>query len=92
MIDNLECCASGRRGVMIRVFGGLVIGTGFMPPGEGSAIPEDLPSKTIDSDEYLNRKRMGSFSELFVIEGGEQFGSFWISKHEIHIHTQAPPL
>lgn len=77
-VDNLECCAYGRRGVMVRVSGSLVIGTRFVPPGDSMQV-EGLPA--IEA----RGPRLGSFSEQFVMEPGELSGSFWISKQEIHI-------
>ena len=34
VVENLQCCAFAKRGVMIRVSGAFVIGTQFVPTGE----------------------------------------------------------
>ncbi|GBG76229.1 hypothetical protein CBR_g21977 [Chara braunii] len=35
VVENMECCAYGHHGVMIRLSGTLVLGSQFVPPGSG---------------------------------------------------------
>eukprot|EP00897_Mesotaenium_endlicherianum_P001804 jgi/Mesen1/1651/ME000135S00643 len=79
-VDNLECAAYGRRGVMIRVSGCLVIGTHFIPPGDSMQV-EGLSANPFE----VRGQVLGTFSELFVMETGDKTGSFWISRQEIHV-------
>lgn len=82
-VDNMECCAFGRRGLMIRVSGSLVIGQGFVPPGDG------MPDGQDGNGSYDSQvRRMGSFKELFVTEPGEQLGSYRIINQDLHIHRR----
>lgn len=80
-IDNLECCAYGRRGVMIRVSGSLVVGRAFIPPGDTV-----VEGQANGSSGYRGHgKKLGSFVELFVIEPGEASGQYLISKQELYV-------
>eukprot|EP00271_Cylindrocystis_brebissonii_P013001 TRINITY_DN3253_c0_g1_i1.p1 TRINITY_DN3253_c0_g1~~TRINITY_DN3253_c0_g1_i1.p1 ORF type:complete len:284 (+),score=50.14 TRINITY_DN3253_c0_g1_i1:855-1706(+) len=80
-MDNLECCAFGRRGVMVRVSGSLVVGTGFIPPGDSTHTEGMYNNGQYES----HGAQKGTFNELFVMEPGEQQGSYWISKQEINL-------
>ncbi|CAI5471933.1 unnamed protein product [Closterium sp. Yama58-4] len=81
-IENLECCAYGRRGVMVRVSGALVVGRQFIPP-PGTQV-EGVTSGGATG--YKGHgKKLGSFIELFVIEPGEASGSYLVAKQELYV-------
>eukprot|EP00249_Psilotum_nudum_P011742 c23354_g1_i2 orf=282-1841(+) len=81
VVENLQCCGYAKHGVMIRVSGSFVIGTHFIPTGDGVQV-EGLPhSPSLD----LKRQQMGTFNEHFIMETGEQLGSFYISKQELYL-------
>ncbi|CAI7740128.1 unnamed protein product [Closterium sp. NIES-54] len=81
-IENLECCAYGRRGVMVRVSGALVVGRQFIPP-PGTQV-EGITSGGATG--YKGHgKKLGSFIELFVIEPGEASGSYLVAKQELYV-------
>lgn len=84
VVENLQCCAYAKRGVMIRVSGCFVMGTHFVPSGDGVQV-EGLVS-TPGSD--VQKQRLGKFNEQFVFEPGELTGSLYISKQELHILQQ----
>jgi hypothetical protein len=81
VVENLQCCAFAKRGVMIRVSGSFVVGTHFVPTGDGVQVEGVPSSPCID----VEKQRMGTFSEQFCMEPGEQMGSFYISKQELYI-------
>ncbi|CAI5536606.1 unnamed protein product [Closterium sp. Naga37s-1] len=81
-VENLECCAYGRRGVMVRVSGALVVGRQFIPP-PGTQV-EGITSGGATG--YKGHgKKLGSFIELFVIEPGEASGSYLVAKQELYV-------
>ncbi|KAH7284485.1 hypothetical protein KP509_34G056300 [Ceratopteris richardii] len=81
VVENLQCCAYAERGVMIRASGSFVIGTHFIPTGEGVQV-EGLPHHT-SAD--LQKIPMGTFNEHFIIEPGEQLGCYYILKQELFL-------
>ncbi|XP_024402885.1 mitogen-activated protein kinase kinase 3 [Physcomitrium patens] len=81
VVENLQCCAFAKRGVMIRVSGTFVVGTHFVPTGDGVQV-EGVPSSPCMD---VEKRRMGTFNEQFCMEPGEQMGSFYISKQELYI-------
>ncbi|KAJ7553324.1 hypothetical protein O6H91_06G093300 [Diphasiastrum complanatum] len=80
-VENLQCCAYSKRGIMIRVSGSLVLGTHFIPTSDGVQVEGLMtrPSKDVQ------KHRMGTFNEQFVMDPGNQSGSFYISKQELCI-------
>eukprot|EP00250_Pteridium_aquilinum_P008808 c18222_g1_i1 orf=806-2419(-) len=81
VVENLQCCAYAKRGVLIRASGSFVIGTHFIPTGEGVQV-EGLPHHTsID----LQKTQMGTFNEHFIMELGEQLGCYYILKQELFL-------
>ncbi|CAM6128999.1 unnamed protein product [Calypogeia fissa] len=81
VIESLQCCAFAKRGIMIRVSGFFVVGTHFVPTGDGVQVEGILTNPALESQ----KQRMGAFSEQFVMEPGESTGSLYISKQEIFI-------
>ncbi|BBM99293.1 mitogen-activated protein kinase kinase 3 [Marchantia polymorpha subsp. ruderalis] len=81
VIENLSCCAYSKRGIMIRVAGFFVVGTHFVPTGDGVQVEGILTNPALESQ----KRRMGSFSEQFVMEPGESTGSLYISKQDLTI-------
>lgn len=81
VVENLQCCAYAKRGVMIRVSGSFVPGTHFIPTGDGVQV-EGLPHH---SSLDLQNGHMGTFNEHFIIECGEQLGCYYISKQELFL-------
>lgn len=81
VINSLECCGYGDRGVMIRVTGSVAVGSQFKPAtGTGSAESGPAPL------EIRTGPARGSFSELFVFEPSKEIlGSFWISRQETYL-------
>lgn len=82
-VENLECCAYGRRGVMVRVSGALVVGRHFIAPV--GTVVEGAASASATSGYKGHGKKLGSFIELFVIEPGEASGSYLVSKQELYV-------
>ena len=82
VVDELECCAYGQYGLFIRVKGSLVIGRQFIPPPD--TVVEGHPNGGAGYKGH--GKKMGVFTELFVIEPGEVPASYLISKQELYIH------
>ena len=81
VVENLQCCAYAKRGVMIRASGSFVIGTHFIPTGDGVQV-EGLPHHgPLD----LQNTRMGTFNEHFIMEPGEQLGCYYILKQELFL-------
>uniref|UniRef100_A0A7I4C9W3 mitogen-activated protein kinase kinase n=1 Tax=Physcomitrium patens TaxID=3218 RepID=A0A7I4C9W3_PHYPA len=81
VVENLQCCAFAKRGVMIRVSGTFVVGTHFVPTGDGVQV-EGVPSSSCMD---VEKRRIGTFNEQFCMEPGEHIGSFYILKQELHI-------
>eukprot|EP00246_Nothoceros_aenigmaticus_P011500 TRINITY_DN3148_c0_g1_i1.p1 TRINITY_DN3148_c0_g1~~TRINITY_DN3148_c0_g1_i1.p1 ORF type:complete len:522 (+),score=71.95 TRINITY_DN3148_c0_g1_i1:133-1698(+) len=84
VVENLQCCAYAKRGVMIRVSGCFVMGTHFVPSGDGVQVEGLVCSSSGD----VQKQRLGKFNEQFVFQPGELMGSLYISKQELHIQQQ----
>ncbi|XP_024530529.1 mitogen-activated protein kinase kinase 3 isoform X1 [Selaginella moellendorffii] len=81
VVENLQCCAYSKRGIVIRVSGAFVLGSHFIPTSDGIQVEGLLASPSLD----VQSRQMGTFSEQFVMEPAEQQGSFFISKQELYI-------
>lgn len=81
IVENLQCCAYGQRGIVIRVSGSFVLGSQFIPTGDGVQV-EGLSQY---SSSALASQRMGTFNEQFIMEPGQMIGCYYILKQELHI-------
>eukprot|EP01018_Ginkgo_biloba_P009806 Gb_15642 [translate_table: standard] len=81
MVENLQCCAYGQHGVVIRVSGSFVLGGHFIPTGDGVQVEGLSQDPSLD----IASRRMGTFSEQFIMEQGEIIGCFHILKQELYI-------
>ncbi|KAL2651769.1 hypothetical protein R1flu_019897 [Riccia fluitans] len=84
VIEDLSCCAYSKRGIMIRVAGFFVVGTHFVPTGDGVQVEGILTNPALEAQ----KRRMGSFNEQFVFEPGESTGSLYISKQDLSVDIQ----
>ena len=85
VINSLECCGYGDRGVMIRVTGTVAVGSQFTPANGTAGTADNGPGGPPPLEIRTGPVR-GSFSELFVFEPSKEvLGSFWISRQETHL-------
>uniref|UniRef100_A0A0D6R9W7 mitogen-activated protein kinase kinase n=1 Tax=Araucaria cunninghamii TaxID=56994 RepID=A0A0D6R9W7_ARACU len=80
-VENLQCCAYGQHGIVIRVSGSFVLGSQFMPTGDGVQVEGLSQDPSLD----IASQKMGTFNEQFMMEPGEMIGCYYVLKQELYI-------
>ncbi|XP_042440843.1 mitogen-activated protein kinase kinase 3-like isoform X1 [Zingiber officinale] len=83
VVEKLQCRPHEQDGVAIRASGSFILGNHFLICGDGVQA-QGMPSIQ-EAPPDVDRKRVGTFYEQFIMEPGTSIGSFLIAKQELYI-------